>query len=139
MNSKNIIENLKSGGHKNTKVRLALVEILQNASTPLSIQDILIKLKAKKLKPNKTTIYREIEFLTNLGLVSGVDFGEGKKRYERTSSHHHHIICVSCKKISDVNLDQDLDLFNAKIVKQAGFKPVGHSLEFFGLCQNCQS
>lgn len=125
--------------YKLTKVRTALLETLQKTSTPLSIQDILTKLKERKLHPNKTTIYREIEFLNKLGLVSGVDFGEGKKRYEGSSDHHHHIICVSCKKISDVHMDKDLDLFNAKIAKQAGFKPVGHSLEFFGLCKDCQS
>ena len=138
MNNVGILENSKLKGHKNTKVREALVEILQKTATPLSIQDILLKLKERKLNPNKTTVYREIEFLTNLGLVSEVDFGDGKKRYEGTGEHHHHIICVNCKKIADVELDQDLDLFNAKIAKVAGFKPVGHSLEFFGLCSNCQ-
>lgn len=125
--------------YKTTKVRTSLLEILQKTSSPLSVQEILVKLKGKKLNPNKTTIYREIEFLTNLGLVSEVDFGEGKKRYEALGDHHHHIICVNCKAIKDVSLDKDLDLFNAKIAKQAGFKPVGHSLEFFGLCQDCQS
>jgi len=124
--------------YKITKVRTALLEILKETSTPISIQDILLKLKSKKLNPNKTTIYREIEFLTGLGLVSDVDFGEGKKRYEASGDHHHHIICVNCKTIKDVSLDKDLDLFNAKIAKQAGFKPVGHSLEFFGLCSDCQ-
>ncbi len=125
--------------YKTTKVRTALLEIFQETSTPLSIQDILIKLKEKKLSPNKTTIYREIEFLTNLELVSGVDFGEGKKRYEASGKHHHHIICVNCKSVKDVSLEKDLDLFYAKIARQAGFKPVGHSLEFFGLCSKCQS
>ncbi len=124
--------------YKTTKVRTALLEILQKTSTPLSIQDILLKLKNKKLNPNKTTIYREIEFLNKFGLISGVDFGEGKKRYEGASSHHHHIICVSCKKVKDVHMEKDLDKFSAKIAKVVGFKPVGHSLEFFGLCSDCQ-
>ncbi len=132
------MENLKLKGHKNTQVRTALVEILSDTSTPLAITDIILKLKSRKLNPNKTTVYREIEFLNKLGLVSGVDFGEGKKRYEGSGKHHHHIICVNCKTIKDVHIDKDLDLFNAKIAKQAGFKPVGHSLEFFGLCYNCQ-
>ncbi len=123
---------------RTTKVRLALIELLKDTSTPLSISEILSKLSSKALKPNKTTIYRELEFLSKQGLTSSVDFGEGKKRYEGPGDHHHHIICVNCKRVKDVKIEKDLDIFNAKIVKTAGFKPVGHSLEFFGLCENCQ-
>ncbi len=124
---------------KITKVRSAMLALLAETSTPLSITEILLQLKKEDLSPNKTTIYRELEFLTNLGLVSDVDFGDGKKRYEESGEHHHHIICVNCKTIKDVKMDKDLDEFSAKIAKQAGFKPVGHSLEFFGLCSKCQN
>ena len=138
MDSSSIMENLKSKGHKNTKVRTALVEVLLATNSPLSISELLENLSQQKLKPNKTTVYREIEFLKNLEILQEVDFGDGKKRYEISKTHHHHIVCVNCKKVTDVQMDQDLDKFNAKIAKQAGFKPVGHSLEFFGLCRNCQ-
>ena len=138
MNSKSIIENLKSKGHKNTKVRQALVEILLRTNSPLSINDLLESLFKEKLAPNKTTIYREIDFLKKQEILQEVEFGDGKKRYEVSGEHHHHIVCVNCKKVTDVQMEQDLDLFNAKIVRQAGYKPVGHSLEFFGLCSNCQ-
>lgn len=138
MDSLSIIENLKSKGHKNTKVRQALVEILLTTHAPLSITQLLQNLSKKGLKPNKTTVYREIEFLVTQGLVSGVDFGEGKKRYERSGDHHHHIVCINCKSIKDISEDIDLDKLHASVVKKVGYKPVGHSLEFFGLCKNCQ-
>lgn len=138
MDSLNIIEDLKSKGYKKTKVRQALVEILLSTNFPLSITQLLQKLPKKGLKPNKTTVYREIDFLKNQEILQEVDFGDGKKRYEISKSHHHHIICVNCKQVKDVEMEKDLDSFSAKIAKQAGFKPVGHSLEFFGLCKDCQ-
>ena len=125
--------------YKITKVRTALMEIFQETSTPLSIQDILLKLKEKQLSPNKTTVYREIEFLTKLDIAESVDFGEGKKRYEGSGGeHHHHIVCINCKAVQDVSEDVDLDQLHASVVKKVGYKPVSHSLEFFGLCKNCQ-
>lgn len=133
-----ILQNLKDKGHKITKVRSALVEILGKTSTPLSITELITKLKSHGLNPNKTTVYREIEFLNKLGVAEGVDFGEGKKRYESSADHHHHIICVNCKKVTDIHMEKDIESFNAKIAKDAGYKPAGHSLEFFGLCENCQ-
>ena len=137
-NISGIMEKLKSKGHKNTKVRQALVEILLSTDSPLSITELLENLSKQKLKPNKTTVYREIDFLKNMEILQEVEFGDGKKRYEILAEHHHHIVCVNCKRVTDVQMDQDLDLFNAKIAKVAGYKPVGHSLEFFGLCKNCQ-
>lgn len=115
-----------------------MMEILGKTKSPLSVSELLEKLSKKELKPNKTTVYREIEFLNKKGKVEEVDFGEGKKRYEGSGSHHHHIICIKCKKVKDITLEQDLDKFNAKIASQAGYKPVGHSLEFFGICKSCQ-
>lgn len=133
------LQSLKLKGFKITKVRSNLVEILTKTSTPLSINEILEKLDQKGLKPNKTTVYREIEFLTGQGMVSGVDFGEGKKRYEGSSDkHHHHIVCIKCKKVKDIDMEEDLDKLMAKISKQTGYKSVDHSLEFFGLCSSCQ-
>lgn len=124
---------------KITKVRQAMMEILKETSSPLSISEILEKLSKSGLKPNKTTVYREIEFLTDQGLITGVDFGEGKKRYEGTEGeHHHHIICVNCKEVKDVSEEIHLDEFHALVAKKAGYKPVGHSLEFFGVCKDCQ-
>lgn len=121
-----------------TKVRSAIINILKKTPSPLSIKEIIETLSAKGLKPNKTTVYREIDFLNKMGLVSGVDFGEGKKRYEAAAAHHHHIICIGCKKVKDVTEDIDLDKFSTQVAQKAGFKPVSHSLEFFGLCDKCR-
>ena len=124
--------------YKTTKVRTALLEILQKTTTPLSIKEILLKLNEQKLNPNKTTIYREIIFLKDLNTVQEVDFGDGKKMYEISENHHHHIRCIKCNLIKDVPMDSELNDKEKKVLKKLGFKPVGHSLEFFGLCQNCQ-
>lgn len=138
MNSSSIIESLKSKGHKNTKIRQALVEILLSIHSPLSITELLQNLSKKGLKPNKTTVYREISLLKDLDTVQEVDFGDGKKMYEISEDHHHHIRCVQCNLIKDVPMDRELNDQERKILKNLGFKPVGHSLEFFGLCESCQ-
>lgn len=132
-----IILDLKHQGHKITEVRMELVKILLSSDTPLSINDLIDKLKAKELKPNKTTVYREVEFLKELEVIQEVDFGEGKKRYEISNTHHHHVVCINCKTIKDISLE-DVDSLNRKIAQKTGFKSVGHSLEFFGLCSKCQ-
>lgn len=133
-----ILGDIKTKGYKLTPVRKVLIEVLLKSSTPLSINDLILQLTPNKLRPNKTTIYREIKFLKDLNLLEEVDFGDGKKMYEVSKNHHHHIRCIQCKTIKDVLMESDLNSEEQKILKKMGFKPVGHSLEFFGLCSNCQ-
>lgn len=138
MQSQKILADLKIKGFKMTSVRQGLVEVLCNHSDPLSIIQILQCLEKKDLKPNKTTIYREIEFLKESAILEEVELGDGKKRYELSRDHHHHLVCISCKVIKDIPMQKELNLKEQEVIKKMGFKPIGHSLEFFGVCRNCQ-
>lgn len=137
-NIKGILGNLKTNGYKLTPVRRSLIEILSLSSQPLSINELISELKSKNLYPNKTTIYREITFLKGLEIVQEAEFGDGKKRYESQQTHHHHIICIKCSMVKDIQIEKGLNLEELKLFKKTGFKPISHSLEFFGLCLNCQ-
>lgn len=116
-----------------------LVELLVNSAEPLSAIDIIESFKQKNNPVNKTTVYRELDTLMTANLVKEIDFGEGKKRYELdTNKHHHHLVCLNCKKSEDVELQADLDKEEQRVEKETGFEIKSHSLEFFGLCKNCQ-
>jgi len=117
---------------RNTKIKKQITGIFGEVKYPISAAEILSKVKA-----NKTTVYREISSFISDGLVREIDFGDGKKRYELVSrGHHHHLICSKCKKVDDIVLDEDPIL--SKVEKLSKFKIESHSLEFFGLCSNCQ-
>jgi Fe2+ or Zn2+ uptake regulation protein len=117
-----------------TKSRQGILSILSKAESPVSV-DILVS----ELNMNKTTVYREIETLTEKGIIVDVEFGDGKKRYELISEHHHHLICITCKRVSDIHLSEDLIHEEKTILQENKFKVLRHSLEFFGLCNKCQS
>ena len=72
-------------------------------------------------------------------IIKEIEFGEGQKRYELEDfKHHHHLICLKCRKVDDIELKTDLEKEEKRFLKENGFKVVNHSLEFFGYCQNCQ-
>ncbi|HZX49823.1 MAG TPA: Fur family transcriptional regulator [Candidatus Paceibacterota bacterium] len=132
-----ILKELRGQGHRITAVRREMVKMLVNAKAPLAASDILKVLQKEKLKANKTTVYRELEFLVEQNIAQEVEFGDKKKRYEISDKHHHHVVCVECKNVEDVDLQADLDGVEKKIAKQKGYKIINHSLEFFGLCAKC--
>ncbi len=133
-----IIHLLQGRGHRMTTARLFLISALCESKAPLSALDLLRSLENSKLHANKTTIYRELVFLEAQAIVSPIDFGDGTKRYELISDHHHHhLICTKCGKVEDVELERDVEEEGARLGKQHGFNVTGHSLEFFGTCKKC--
>lgn len=134
-----IIESLQEQGFRITRVRRALLEIFHAHSQPLSVSDLISFLLKKDISVNKTTVYRELSFLMEMELIDEIEFGDGKKRYEvADDSHHHHIVCISCGRVEDIDFDVDLEAHEAEIARKTQFKIEEHSIEFFGYCQNCK-
>ena len=136
---KKILAELKTRGHRITKVRSAVLEILNKTKIPTPAAEIISDLKQYGLPVNKTTVYREIDFLLSERIVREVDLLDGKKRYEilAENDHHHHMICTECKSIKCIDMHHDLDKLESDLLKKFKFKVTSHSLEFFGLCQKC--
>lgn len=133
-----LLENLKKRGYRITGVRKRMVEILGGTATPISADEILAKLKAEKMRVHKTTVYRDLYMLRDEGVVQEIHLGDKKRRYEIPADHHHHLVCIQCKKIEDVSLEKDLDGMERRIASLKDFKIISHSLEFFGLCSECK-
>ncbi len=130
---------LKEQGVKSTRYRVGLLEVFFASSQPLAVQEILESFRKKDLEPNKTTVYRELYFLMEQGIVAEIDLGEEKKRYELAHlEHHHHLVCQSCQKIEDVVLEENLSDIESQIKRNNKFQVKEHMLEFYGLCHDCQ-
>ena len=123
-----------------TKVRRAMLEILCKSEVPLAASELILKLNRRSLAVNKTTVYRELDFLLGEKVVREIDLMDGKKRYEVQGEHdhHHHMICTSCKAIRCVEMADDLNTLEAEIFSKFKFKVESHTLEFFGVCRKCQ-
>jgi len=132
------LDQLKKQGHRITGGRKKIVQILDRSPRPVTAAEIL-----KKMDVNKTTVYRELEFLEQEGVAAQVDLGDGVRRYELTAlEHHHHVVCDKCGKVEDMEaetLEKSLELLEQRLAKKMGFRVIKHNLEFFGICGNCQS
>lgn len=125
---------------KLTKGCQKVLEVLKEQHQLASAQDIFGLMRTDDAAaPGLTTVYRSLESLVSLGLVQGVDLGDGEKRYEmvKPGEHHHHLVCDSCKE--SVHLDNCLvDELEDGIRSKYGFQVKGHILEIFGMCRTCQ-
>ena len=123
---------------KKTKGREAILDVLGTEQTPVDVSHIQTHLDEKAVSINPATLYRILDTFYKEGIVHRFEFREGKYRYELSSKEdHHHLICDNCGIIEEIS-DCNIPRLEKDIQKKKGFLVKHHSLEFFGLCQNCQ-
>lgn len=124
---------------RKTKTSEAILKIIEKINRPISSLDI----QKEMSNINRATVYRALDNLKETRQIRIVEMGDGVVRYELTSDHHHHLICLKCKKTERVDLPEKEEINLEKIQigfqKQLNFTSLQHSLEFFGLCQKCQT
>jgi len=130
-----------------TPARVNILKALSDAPKPLSINDILKKLKKSRAANDFATVYRTVEKFAESGLVDRISLGVGggvgggKSLYEMSlgRKHHHHAVCTSCGAIEDVTACKPKELNDLARRGLKKFRHIqSHSLEFFGLCRKCE-
>jgi Fur family transcriptional regulator, ferric uptake regulator len=135
-----VLQRLKTKGYRLTAARRAIVEAFTGSCNPQSAQEVHAALAKGGLKTNLTTVYRELQFLTDEGIVRPVQFEDGVQRFEAAHEghHHHHVVCIECKDIQEIHLEPELKDVERDIQRSKGFTILRHTLEFYGLCKKCK-
>jgi Fur family ferric uptake transcriptional regulator len=109
----------------------------QGHMTPDEFYDIV---KRKHPEIGKATVYRTLKLLEEAKLISKIEFGDRKIRYEICSEkeHHDHLICDKCKKSVEV-FDPKIESLQNELAQRHGFELTGHRLYLYGICGECQN
>lgn len=131
-------EFLRTRHYKLTGPRREIIRILNKSNRPLSVQEIHQQLS--DTTADLASVYRTINLLCDLGVITKLDFHEKLYRYELSDAfapHHHHLICRKCGSIENI-FEQCLPKgFEKKIRQRSGFEVKSHILEFYGVCESC--
>lgn len=144
MNKKNILDELKfiikKKGMKYTEQRAVILQILVNLDEHLNAEDIhkIIQKEHPNHNIGIATIYRTLNFLEEVNLISSIHFGHEGKKYEgNTKDHHDHLICTSCGKIVEF-VDNEIESKQEDIARDNNFIIKSHTMQIYGICQKCQ-
>lgn len=114
-----------------------LLLVFFDSPGPISVPELMEMFADRKVLVNKVTIYRKLALLQDLGIVREVLLSGEKKYYELERDHHHHLICLSCERVTDWMPDETLLKKEECRLEKQGFQVQYHSLELFGLCKQC--
>ncbi|MBI4239819.1 transcriptional repressor [Candidatus Uhrbacteria bacterium] len=126
---------LRSKGLKATSDRVTLLAILKKSIKPLTIEALHTKCVSTI---NRATLYRNMAAMSQRDIVRKIEFRHGHAHYEfRQQEDHHHVVCVKCDRIEDVQ-DCSVSELIPKLSQKTNFFIQEHSLEFFGVCSSCK-
>ena len=136
--SGDIIRKLTERGYRLTPQRIMIVSAIENSDGHISAEEIYAQVIAKYPQVNISTVYRTLELLKRLGLVTETDFGEGRVRYHPVGKgHHHHLVCQDCGAIIDLDETVLVPLRDV-LLREYGFSADLRHLAIFGRCVKCR-
>ena len=145
--SHNLRHKFKRHASRMTVSREAILEFLSRSSQHMSVKDIYTALQKEYPDIGLSTVYRTLDLLATMGVVTKIAIGDGQNRYEfkptAKDEHHHHLICNKCGKIINYSefLDEELRLVRKteeKLAKKYDFIIQDHNIEFLGVCKKCR-
>ena len=131
-------EILQEKGYRLTSQRVLVLKAIYHAENHISAEEIYEQLHERFPYINKSTIYRTLELLNNLKLVTESNLGDGCVRYHAAiKGHHHHLICNLCGKA--INLEETtLEPLKATLLREYGFEADVRHMVISGVCSDCQ-
>ncbi|MEA4961667.1 Fur family transcriptional regulator [Lutispora sp.] len=132
---------IKEKGFKFTPQRKSILDvIIANEGKHLSAEEIYEMVKNNCPDIGLATVYRTMQILDEAGMVYKHNFDDGRSRYElyHDEDHqHHHLICINCGKVVEVEEDL-LEQLEHEVESKYDFSIINHNLKFFGYCRECR-
>src|SRR4030042_2906935 len=118
---RNLTAELTERGYRLTPQRMMIISSIENSTNHISAEEIYAQVVARYPNVNISTVYRTLELLKRLGLVTETDLGEGRVRYHPADKgHHHHLVCRECGAIIDLD-ESILSLVRGALLREYGF------------------
>ena len=133
-----IVSKLSEKGYRLTPQRLMILSAIENSDDHISAEEIYAQIVAKYPYVNISTVYRTLELLKGLGLVTETDLGEGRVRYHPADKgRHHHLVCTGCGAIIDLD-ESVLAPLKSVLLREYGFNADLRHLAVLGRCVSCK-
>lgn len=121
-----------------TAQRLAIYKDMCATDTHPTAEEVYGRIRKSHPTMSLATVYKTLETFEKYGFISKTHASGQKARFDAKKEPHHHLICVSCGRIEDVEKKAFEDL---KVLTSGAqhFGRQAFQVDLRGLCKNCQT
>lgn len=120
-----------------TRSQERILKLLKTLNRAISAQDIYIEMRNHSQSIALATVYRSLEALKLEGAVQVRTLASGESLYSSLQQDKHHLTCLQCGKSIAIN-ECPVHALETQLHQSHNFRIFYHTLEFFGLCNQCQ-
>jgi Fur family transcriptional regulator, ferric uptake regulator len=133
-----LAELLHARGSRVTPQRQLVIEQVLATHGHIVPEEVYLEVSRRFSRINRSTVYRTLQLLEQMGLISHAHVEEGSTRYHRAEEPAHmHLVCHSCgaiQEIEDLSVGEPLrQLLQARY----GFQSDLTHLAIAGRCRAC--
>ena len=126
-------------GYRVTGPRRAIIASALQRERPFTAEQIVADAAGAAGESGRSTVYRTLEILASLGVLSRILDGSGRPVYVAGAPvHRHHLVCAGCGTAVPFNACPVADLADT-LARDNDFEVHGHLLEIFGTCGDCRA
>jgi Fur family transcriptional regulator, peroxide stress response regulator len=120
-----------------TVQRRVILDALLDRDDHPTVDQVFEQVKTRIPGVSRTTVYRTLETLVELGVAQKTNHFEAVARFDGNTDHHHHLVCLGCDKIVDCD-EPNFSRLRLPQARDTGFDIVDFSVYFKGLCATCR-
>jgi Fur family ferric uptake transcriptional regulator len=128
-----------SGSQKRaTSQRVLLLGLIQRSNGHVDADELHRQARKKYPRISLSTVYRNLQVFSEMGLIEKLHFDEEHHHYEVTpATEHHHLLCVDCGRIVEFTLPLRNQLHD-EVSRQFDFEIDGIEVQVTGVCSSCR-
>ncbi|MFC1608166.1 Fur family transcriptional regulator [Candidatus Latescibacterota bacterium] len=119
-----------------TRQRKLILEELRKSKSHPTADQVYTRIREVLPRVSLGTVYRNLDALSDMGMILKLDGCGTQKRYDGDINEHHHIKCAQCGKVDDIPLEA-ISGFEVNTDHMNGYNLLGHTILFSGICDNC--
>ncbi len=119
-----------------TLQRRMILKAIEDLHSHVTAEVVYDQLKVSMPELSLSTVYRNLKTLADEGKVSVSDLGGGLVYETVQSIPHHHLVCLSCSRVFQLDHDRVQPFFTR--IEQSGFLVATNHLCIYGYCPECQ-
>jgi Fur family peroxide stress response transcriptional regulator len=127
----------RARGMRCTVQRRAILEAVLELDNHPTAEQVYEAVVPRLPGVSKTTVYRALESLAQLGVISKACHHGAVARYDSRTELHHHLICLHCDSIFDIS-DERLDALVVPDTSGFGFSVTDFRVQLRGICRRCR-